>query len=311
MKNKYGLVIQGPLRSLGRSGSTANIALSNLDSEDVVNFFCIPTVVNYFEKFNNLEKIVCVVWDDEDKKDVELLQNIVGHENIKVIKDRTKPVLTSGGVVPGNNKYRQFYSTLKGLEFLKKEGVSHIIKVRSDQSLDINKLIEDFETVQKIRKDTVMVPRVVKNKADHLADFYFVSEIELFELLLKDFLENKEIFHHVHTDLFYCWAKRFLGQPYLPYFFSKTDLFKEYVLKAWNFGFCPASKKVYSSIVWRGENLAYSATDNIFLEDIDYNLVLRQDQIIGKPTLYWLFFSRIKRNIINSYKKFFYFRRNI
>lgn len=297
MKNRYGVVIQGPLRSFGRSGRTANIPFSQVKAEDVLNFFSVPSIVSYFQRFGHLAKIICVVWDDEEDEDVEVLKGIVGLDNVKVIKDETRPVSASGGVIPGNNKYRQFYSTLKGLEFLKAEGVSHVIKVRSDQQIDVKGLIKDFEDVQRNRDKFILVPRFIRDNSDSLADFYFCAEVNLFESSLRDYLGSQELFSHVHTDLFYCWARKLVGEAPFKYYLSGSNLFDDYIVEAWNQGFCPASREVYSKIIWRGEKLVHIGGGDMFLEDIRLDFSFDVDQIIGRPSLLRFLVGKVKMKV--------------
>lgn len=298
MKNKYGVIIQGPLHSFGRTGRTANITAGKVKSKDVVTYLAIPNIINYFERFRDLVEIVCVVWDDEECCDIDFLGECVGPENIKIIKDETQFIPAREGLVSGNNKYRQFFSVLKGLEFLKGRAISHVIKVRSDQEVNIGKLIEDYENAEKHRDNFMLVPRLIRNAPDNLADFYFCGEINLFESLLKSYLKNEEIFSHVHTDIFYRWSRCLVGKPWFPYKLSGSSLFEDYINKAWRQGFCPASRMVYSDLRWRGEKIVNLSDESMFIEDLQPDFRVGATQLNPRPSILKLFLSKLKCRVL-------------
>ena len=268
-----GIVIQGPLISRGRTGVTAQIKRHKVASQHVVNYECIENIAKLFKEFGGFGRMVCVIWSDESEDDIERLQSLVGSENVSIIDDATKNVKPKKGVLPGNNKYRQFYSSLKGTEILAEHGCEYAIKIRSDQYLNLYELAEDFLKIKAARKNFIMIPRLQSGSStDHLADFYIGGKTNDLRTCFGTYLSSPELYRNVHTDIFYSWASIMLGRPKYPPRVLGVKTNRRYIARAWNTLYCPASFSVLSALLWRGESIAINRQKTKFIEDLPSGL---------------------------------------
>jgi hypothetical protein len=264
-----GIVIQGPLVSRGRTGATSHIARHNVTEDDVVDFECIDNIAQLFEAFPNFGKMICVVWSSEPVDRIQRLQREIGENNVLVIDDNTRAVRAKSGVLPANNKYRQFLSSLKGIQIIEGHGCKYALKIRSDQYLDLYDLAQDLLKISAIRREFMMVPRIAAgSKTDHLVDFYIGGKTLDLLRCFDHYLKSPQMYEHVHTDIFYHWASLMLGKTEYPPRLLGLKLNPRYIQRAWNEFFCPASLAVFDSLLWRGEKAKFNQQQNIFLEDI-------------------------------------------
>ncbi len=276
--SKIGLVIQGPLVSRGRTGGTANIKRRNLGEAHVVNYNCIDNIAKLVNCHAGFGKVVCVVWSEETRENLAELTRKIGAEHVVVIEDDSKDVKPKKGIIPGNNKYRQFLSSLKGIEVLAAHGLDYAIKVRSDQDLNLQRLAEDFLRIVEVRSHPIMVPRIYAGSStDHLADFYIGGRCEDLIACFAAYLDAPELYRNVHTDIFYSWAATMLGAPGYPPRILGLKTNKKYILKAWNQLYCPASFALLEALRWRGEVVTFDRQKNKFLEDLPPSLLVKKD----------------------------------
>jgi hypothetical protein len=135
---KIGVVIQGPLLSRGRTGATAHIPFFQVKQSDIVDYDCVANISNLFSRYKyDFDDFVCVTWDTEDTSELE---SKIGKQAVLSINDITPFLPPKSSIITGNNKYRQFLSTLKGLERLAKNGCNYALKILTDQSLDLFKM---------------------------------------------------------------------------------------------------------------------------------------------------------------------------
>ena len=263
-----GLLIQGPLMSKGRTGATANIPFNSVKDEHVVDYDCIHNISNLYEKYKEVfDYIVCVTWGDQDKALLTRLRGVLPDKNILLIDDTTECIAPKGNVIQGNNKYRQMLSVLKGSEVLNSLGCDYIVKVRTDQFVNCELLLND--TVNKLCNDNrpiVMVPWI-NDESSHskvnIEDLYFSSRADTLVSFAKEYLETPEIRDSIHQDLFYKWTfRRFISKRILRKYISKVSVFGNSVflmpfyLKSNGMGlFFPLCSDAVDSIVWRGEVL--------------------------------------------------------
>ena len=268
-----GIVIQGPLVSRGRTGVSAQVKRRNVTEEHITDYECLENVERLYEDFEGFGRMVCMVWADEPEDLVEDLRTRIGPENVFVIEDTTKAIKPKKGVLPGNNKYRQFLSSLKGVELLENGGCPYAIKIRSDQYLDLYKLADDLKTIASLRAHFLMVPRIhVGTSSDHLADFFIGGHTKDLQKCFSAYLSAPELYRSVHTDIFYRWAYTLLGPPKLRPRMFGLKLNKNYILKAWNSLYCPARLSTFKTLIWRGDAPLVDARKTKFLEDLPPDL---------------------------------------
>lgn len=262
---RIGIVIQGPLISTGRTGRTGRVPFRQVTQDDIVSFDCVDLITSLFERFNSRYEMVCVVWESDPEPRRQALRSRLPQGALHEIADDTRPIAAKGPIIPGNNKYRQFRSSLAGFEILKERGCTHVGKIRSDQDIDLDRLVYDYH--QMGSDETVLVPRFIPEQPEIVADFYFIGQADLMIRLFSDYLEQPELFSSIHVDLFYCWARNLCGPPLLPLRLHDTALFDSYIRKLW-FRLKPASRILYTGLVWRGEPIGMGGNRSVFLEDL-------------------------------------------
>jgi hypothetical protein len=299
LSDEFGLLIQGPLISVGRSGLTGGIGFSDVNESHVIEFNCIENIQEIFDTFSPYFKaMVCVIWENEDQENINLLQKKIGRENTLIIQDQTRRINSKGEVIPGNNKYKQFFSSMKGVEFLINRGCKYAIKSRSDQRLDYLKLSNEFLS-EKNTENKIMIAGINKLIPDHLHDFYFCADSEILHRLFHDYLVKNEIFDHVQFDIFYSFARSYGMIPRLPYDLFKTPLMHKFILKFFNENCLLASKEVFSELIWRGELITNAqVNENFYQEDLnesDLNYLLKPKSISSPFELIKILIKIIRR----------------
>lgn len=275
-----GLVIQGPLISKGKSGATGHPDAANLGDKGLVEFPCFQNIDRLLGSFGYLfKKIVCIAWNNEDQGNIEKLEKIAGPKNVVLISDTSRAALELAKKSQSRNKYRQFTSSLRGVEEVKKSGCDFAVKVRSDQFLNLKRLHEDYMQILDTRgTETMLVPKGRARETGWISDFYFCGPSNLLSSAFQRYLQDNERSHDVHVDIFYCWAEQFLGRPPMSLRWRKTKYFNEYNRESWNTVFCPGSRDLYNSLIWRGAATAgipeVTNSGSIVMEDLTSDLKL-------------------------------------
>ncbi len=245
---KYGLLIQGPLLSYGRTGKNV---LELLHDATLIHFDCRETIRHNIDSYGDLfDQIVVSTWDDHIFPDFniekgELLRLL---DNTRRVEDRKARRHWKNKDVP-NNMLRQFYGTYQGLiEF---KDIDYVVRIRTDQTLDLAALIRSLGDNDKIK-----VAHVIRG-SNVLADFYFAGRLnvmrELFSVLSRpDFISQDP---HKDIVLRYAREKYFheIGVDvgwYNDYATSKSSKIFAYML---NNVFSPLPRNIYESVIWRGE----------------------------------------------------------
>jgi hypothetical protein len=272
---KVGVVIQGPLLSRGRTGATAHIEFFKVTQSDIVDYNCIANISNLFSRYRHeFHDFVCVTWNTENTSQLE---SDIGKQAVMSIADTTPFQQAKSSVITGNNKYRQFYSTLKGLERLAKNGCTYAIKIRTDQNLDLSKMKSHLLKVLTDETNTnrILLPGGNMQTPYEIEDFYFGARTQILIDACKVFLDKPELFSDsVHADFFYKCAWLLNGNSSWPPNDSFTPAGKyskeqHFVIQsAWLKFFGTFPREVYENLVWRGEKFPNSFFDNFFYNDM-------------------------------------------
>src|SRR3989344_3877342 len=139
MNKKIGLVIQGALLSVGRTGNKLHQTPEQLKKEGgVIEYDCRENIQKIIDDFGHLfDEIVVSVFDNQ-------LKDGDGWRGAKIVSAADPGGIKQEGHYKDNNKYRQFLSTLNGLKELEKSGVQYAVKTRTDIYLDLEKLVHSF-----------------------------------------------------------------------------------------------------------------------------------------------------------------------
>lgn len=246
-----GVVVQGPLVSVGRSGETHNIPLSAATKDDIVEFDSIPNILNLYKKAPNKAYFVVVAWGSERPELLDRLKGLMPESSVVLVEDTAPEIRPKSEVIPGNNKYRQILGTLAGLEILRDRGCKTVVKIRSDQNLDVNQLVEN--TVSNCNNDRQLTVAALNPRLPaSLPDFYFGGDVALLEDCLRATLRPVSERASVHYELFWKWGNR-VTKVRLPWLlFPFRELMHSRNVEIWrHFGL--ASRGVYESMIWRGK----------------------------------------------------------
>jgi hypothetical protein len=168
---KVGLVIQGPLMSPGLTGADI---LKRKEESIFIDYDCRNNIQRIIDDYGHLfDSVVVSTW----KKEIVPGESFVGADLVTADDPGASSTYEFSKFFKNNNRYRQFYGILQGVKYLEKnKGVEHIIRIRTDQYLNLERLIVDFEQrVGRIKsKDAALfVPLLQTKKRYHILDFYF------------------------------------------------------------------------------------------------------------------------------------------
>lgn len=277
------LIIQGPIISPGTNGQGKK-----------VDYNCVNNINQVLGKYKNLFKhIVLVTWKEED------VSTINKHENLHIIQ-----VEDIGGDFkrPSNifwkteNIKRQFLSTWAGVNYLSNivEDTDLVIKLRTDQSLDLNLLIDEMENVKKNGDDKIIIPFISLKPFFYPCDYFFAGSHKIMQKFLSDQLYSLFVFMNAHESMvfnYYHNNKR-----------KVTELQKIINLLCWNErrrvkhiynNFNLFSKELIFSCYWRG---AYITDIDNKLFDFEYPKLFNLKHLLLK-------YVNIKRYFITGVLK--------
>ncbi|MBX4199185.1 WavE lipopolysaccharide synthesis family protein [Candidatus Parcubacteria bacterium] len=259
MNKKIGLVIQGPLMSIGRAGNRLHDTPEQLAKDGgIVHFDCRENIQRIVDDFGHLfDEIVVSTWDNEVKEGD-------GWKGVKLVSAPDPGGLKQVGHYKDNNKFRQFLSTLNGLKELEKSGIDYAIKTRTDTYLDIKKLVDSFlADVESNTNSRAIYATAIQPSTFLLHDLYFASTtkamIEFCEAILA--YDRFEFISSVHREMVlkhaYSEYREVIGVPdyaYFPFYppvgvSADTRKIFDYMFTHVFFSIDP---DVFWSTLWRG-----------------------------------------------------------
>lgn len=315
-----GLVIQGPLTSVGLTGGSVGYGKTRVKKNRFVEFDCTKNIINNVESAKVIfDKIVISTWRNPDSdltsraKINQLSVDLI--ESDDPLENRNAP--RKGDISFLDNQTRQFQSTLVGLKVLKRHGIEYAVKIRSDQTLDLEKLKTCFEGFIK-SKSKFFVPYLRSDIPTIIPDFYLGGSLVDLQSLSYMLSSPHYRFHrNVHRDIFWkamLFAERSSAElnPFQVIFEGNDyDMdTSKFVQRHLASIFYPASKGLYESLIWRGEAVTYrhenlcfegevlttSLNDNTQHSTQDFGLITRN--VAGTKSVllfsYILFFWRVK-----------------
>src|SRR3989344_1568605 len=296
MNKKVGLVIQGALMSVGRTGDKLHQSPEQLKKEGgVIHYDCRENIQKIIDNYGHLfDKVVVSVFDNQLKEG----DNWRG----AVIVSAPDPGgIKQVGHYKDNNKQRQFISTLNGILELEKSGIEYVVKTRTDIYLDLASLVESF-----FKNDTNKIGATIVYPDNFLLhDLYFVARLEN----LKKFCEaimaygNFEFISSVHREIvlkpayfLYREAIKVPDWAYFPNFppdgvSAVTRRVFNYIFENHFFSLPP---EIWRGTLWRGTR---------FAKDHFSNLLGSRSHKLGKYNLPSL--------ITTDWKRYFQFRKEV
>lgn len=322
MSNNIGIVIQGPIRSNGRR-------LSDLEA---LEYDCTRDIQEML-RLSISSKItpIVITWKNENLSGFSKVERAY----IKTIAFPKRNILSRlRNDWEGNSKYRQFYSTLEGIKYLKKKKCKYILKVRTDTLVPLDILAPYLEKLSKsIDSTNIYTPMIDLEKPNLFSDFYFFASSNLLQDFCELILYTKEICANIHYDVFYRFLKFTLSSKVnlkdISIIYPKN---RKYTLKQIKFirngisnVYKPLPKKIWTNTTWRGSKIGDHGTKKTYrfaefsthkiLEEFDkYNYTIVSSPNIEIENLTSFFFSskfekqiRISkaglRNICSRFKK--------
>jgi len=267
------IIIQGPLISKGITGAFN----PKEKGYRTVIFDCRKNLDTIISKYGHLfDNIIICTWKNQEvtynNKNAKILylEDTFDHEYLKT---------TNAKIPKINNKQRQFYSTLKGCEYLESIGYKgNVLKFRTDQIIDFTKAKAFFEKEKD--SDKIFIPFILlkHDKAIypkiHFSDYYFYGQLSNIKTLCSIQLKEKERANTPHRDVFfrYAWHKfgetlgvdeKFYHQR-TPFIYKQNAKIAE---KAYDELFAPMPKSCLATLIWRGEPISPRILEYIYYEE--------------------------------------------
>jgi len=226
-----------------------------------------------------------VTWDDQDLSNLSV-DVMNGYMRIKM--PRFSLAFRLRNNVYGNNKYKQFYSVQKGVQYFDQKGVEYILKIRTDQDFPIEVLLNHIESMDDNEiGERIFTPLLNLDKPNMFYDFYYFSSTKVMLRFHHILMTTKEICSNVHYDVFYRWKKKNEGIKLadIQLIYPKYPLFTKQQLdlmsSAWLESFGVFPRVCWREMIWRGEAFDESSVKPTFVFSED-NLDLRRSEILQK-----------------------------
>ena len=267
---KIGLLIQGPLVSTGRTGKTCETAkLGALSERDVKTMDCRENISFVINSYGDIfSEIVVSTWDDEpvrlNIKDPKV-QVIYNHweELAETAPDRS---WISNSTVAKNNMLKQFKGCLEGAKKFDKAKTEWVLKMRTDQHFDINKL---FLERKDFPRGKFGIPKHINRP--YFNDFYFFSDRKFFlhgmELAIRADNEGKIIYSqspHLQLLLKLAWHSFEKELPFDRIFYTEKgagSLEQSLILKlVYDRYIYALPPEVAVTVSWRGDEFSEDST---------------------------------------------------
>lgn len=276
---KIGVIIQGPINSRGRTMKDLNPR--NFDASENIN--------QLFQRISKMgAQPILVTWDQED---TSKLNSKVQEDTLKIQMPQTTTVFRLRNNITRNNKYKQFYSVLAGVEELSDRDFDYILKIRTDQNLPVEALIKHISNLdENTIGERIFTPLFNLDKPNMFYDFYYFSTTTIMKNFHELMMYSKEICTNVHYDTFYRWGLRkskislrhiFNIYPKYPVFTQKQIIQMHDI---WEDSFSVLPSQAWRDLIWRGEPFDETSVKPtfIFFED---NLNLKIKEILKmKPS---------------------------
>ncbi len=279
-----GLVIQGPIVGGGLTGRTYGAGKTGAPKNSFSPFNALEDVLNNLKSANKFTHIVVSTWENQPTENLANLVSTSTRFSLIHNQDPTPNPAIIRKPIAGipflheANKVRMFFSTRMGVEELIKNNVDYAVKIRTDQTLNLNLLYEEFERFLVDGKKKIFVPSLREKSPWVVSDFFFGGEVNFITNICK-FMENtqQEFHDDLHKDFFFKthfltkgiyenhrWGDFLINTNSDPISPNTDTIVKESISELW----APGSESLYKSIVWRGEPIKYIQEDSFFGDSI-------------------------------------------
>ncbi len=260
---KIGLIIQGPLVSIGKAGHTLNIHPKDFKKEDLVRFDCRQNIKRIIKDFSKLfDAVVISTWENELKPGDQWPG--------AAVVSAPDPGGHDYGSYKALNLYRQFTGIRNGLIKMREVAdVDYVVRIRTDQYLNLQELLNSFYRYlnrKNYYSEIICVPSHELH-LHQLMDFYFASRPQAMKKFCDAVLAyNKyEFSKNIHYEMVlkpaFILYRNVIGVPDWAYFPKNYpadglgNITKEIFYFMLSRVFAPLSFAVIKSIIWRGTPL--------------------------------------------------------
>ena len=162
----WGMVIQGPSVSTGLKGKGLSVPDSPIVNP--LGYDCLNSVASTVAAAQGLIRhIVISTWRGSGFEALDYREDLTILEAEPPDQD-------------WDNRRKQFASSKLGLEFMQKIGVTHVVKVRTDQiiSREILEWIVHNATCEGTRRDQIVVSDIIESELFYVGDFLWAGRID-------------------------------------------------------------------------------------------------------------------------------------
>jgi len=263
---KFGLVIQGPIRSNGFNGASwcskhGGLTDNNLhDASSEISF-------SYSEAKKIFAEVVVVTWSGEDTSQIEKV--VPARDLIKLDPaDFEGKVPENSYPIGSKNTKRQFFTSREGLRVLQSRGCHVSVKQRSDVSLNIFDLHAHlFKRIDSLGQNMIIIPLVNLRSLNWIQDFYFAGWTTDLISWADSILHDRDYYLTSHKDLFYKLyfiSGKISPTTYTLNFFNlfPSDTAKltakqsDLLQKVWVNQIDVFPKSIWNTLIWRGSPMS-------------------------------------------------------
>lgn len=296
---KKGIVVQGPLISSGKTGLLNPYNQKRTDCRSLIDKH-IDEWSDYFDY------IVIATWEDQPAYE-PLYENVV----VLYLKDpyKIETRKRSNDLDKIENKKRQFYSTFSGIQCLSDYGFAPcdlVVKIRTDQQLDVVKLCKCLEKLDALEYWKIHIPFVSISSADraqrskiHFRDYYFAGPFQLVSNFAQVQLVEEDHSASIHQDALLRYAYFLFSDKVYNHksFFISADrcisVIHAQIIKLLHTQCLrPLPRAIYKNMIWRGDHIKSVSNTCVFSDtigDLSYDAYIRH---LCPPT------SRVKRFVL-------------
>lgn len=251
---RKGLLIQGPINSPGfgpysfdRSGNFKKYWIDYNTISNISNL--VSSGLDLFDE------IVISTWDSEENR--RLLTQFSSTKRITCIfvnEDQNLKELTQ----LGTHKYHQIKTMHEGALILEQLDCEAIVKIRTDQNLDLKELSRLCEQHKFKNPYSLGVPYVNLFEIDRLTDFYFLGRAKTVVGVCNSYLHSPETFDDTHKDYFRKFSNYLIAAFNGSGLGDKSTLSNDAKYRsvlAWTHCFYPLSASLHRNFYWRGEKV--------------------------------------------------------
>tara|TARA_B100000161_G_scaffold260320_1_gene227186 strand:- start:59 stop:1033 length:975 start_codon:yes stop_codon:yes gene_type:complete len=256
---KIGLLIQGPLLSIGRSGKSESLDRRGINSKNIISYDTRKSLDIILKKYSHLfDQIVISTWNDETYEYKKEKVEVYKFNKSKVPKlPRLKSI--SNFHLSQNNMLNQYYGSFLGIKKFRSD-IKFIIKTRTDLIVNLQK-IYDFMKFN-YEDNTILIPKI-NNKGAYLEDYYFAGSKKIIKSFFESVTQKDNDGVRVYSEsahknplLKFAYFKARTKFPFKEKYFKKYGhgSLEQYFILSYIFYsyFRPLPIDIAKNVVWRG-----------------------------------------------------------